>query len=241
MLGDDELSQLVRELVEPSDVATSTVSQDVEAVVVALRNWLMQRGWPDPLELLILRDDEFQGETWDGEWDLRMLLEVGIGLAEPVPGWRAIREHFEQDGEALSADWGAAKLIGLALEFLHTEEEQRDRALLAFGYYMRDWMVRLDIGREARTRRKQTRDFRSDPDGLRGAYRTRRRARAEIWQQEARRIATAKWARRPDRSATEVAKEIQRALGPILQVKAPDCTIPSVARIRRVIADVKPK
>jgi hypothetical protein len=244
VLGDDELSRVIRRIATPSD--HQPANDKIAALLGALREWLMDKGWPDPMQHLVLRNGEFDGETLDSLRSYRTLLEISEGQAKVVPGWRTIQSRYEAGKEALHPDWGAAKIIELGLNALQTEGDLRDRALMEFGFYVRDWLFRRAHGPNAKIRLGQWRRFKATRDKTLPTRNAERRTAAHGWNEHARVIASEIWSRQAGRSVREVARQIRRkfeaaakasASGAVLSA---DGEVPSEKTIARAIRALKP-
>jgi hypothetical protein len=64
-IGDDELSQAHSSLIDLEANPVVPISVEIDQKIRDLQGWLMRRGWPDPLAILVLRNGEFDGETLD--------------------------------------------------------------------------------------------------------------------------------------------------------------------------------
>jgi hypothetical protein len=119
---------------------------------------------------------------------------------------------LEQEGKVLTPEWGAADLIGLGEQLLEVEGDGRERSLLSFGWRMRDWQFRRLHGSRVRNRLKAQRGLKADPEGARARRNAKRRSDSQDWQEHACAVAAPLWQRKPSRSASDLAKDVERQL-----------------------------
>lgn len=153
-LGNDGLSQLWRERIDLETDTLPAMADTIAALIESFRQLLIKKGWPDPVAEHVWHGGRPTGEVVDDD----LTLKVMIGARADViyrPGWQTVRLRLEGEGHVFSDEWYCARLIGLGMDALQGEGDARDRALVNFGFYHRDWGARSSFGRKALSKLRQ--------------------------------------------------------------------------------------
>ena len=210
-VADDELSRLVRfvEPLGPGQEGSPAQRKPVEEVLEKLLIWFLDQltsaGWPDPTAVLVLRDGHWTGEAIDPQ---------DVNLREPdasveyIRSATAIRHELESRGLAFGDTWYCAAMVDNLLSALANTDNERHYAMVAVGWWLRDWEWRRKYGQKARGKLRQegslpkARDARAVKQGL-----------DPDWHEDARQDARAIRAKDSKRSRWSIAGDLAEKFG----------------------------
>ncbi len=213
IVADDDLSRLIR-TVEPressSDGPSRPPRKPVEKVLEGLLTWLCDQltgmGWPDPTACLVFRNGEWTDEAID---PLKLHLREQETGVEYVPSATAIRHDLESRGLAFEDAWYCAAMVDNLLAALAGPDDQRPYAMIAVGWWLRDWEWRRKYGKKARGKLRQER---AQPKAVE-ARKQKAASDPPDWWEDARKLATGLMGKNRKRTAWDIAGEIAPELG----------------------------
>ena len=211
-VADDELSRLVRfvEPLGPGHEGSPPQRKPVEEVLEKLLVWsldqLTKAGWPDPTAVLVFRDGEWTGEAID---PLDVYLREPDASVEYIRSATAIRHDLENRRLAFGDTWYCAAMVDNLLSALAGLGDQRPYAMIAVGWWLRDWEWRRKYGKKARGKLRQER---AQPKAVEARKKKAANDPPDWWDQ-ARQLATELRRKNRKRSAWDIAGEIAPEVG----------------------------
>ena len=212
IVADDELSRLVR-IIEPLAQSFEGFSKSprkpVEKVLEKLLLWCLDQltgaGWPDPTAVLVFRDGEWTGEAIDPQQLYLRESEAGVEYERSAV---AIRHDLESRGLAFSDTWYCAAMVDNLLSALANTDNERHYAMIAVGWWLRDWEWRRKYGKKARGKLRQERSL-----AVARRAGANNRAFDADWQEDARQKATELRKRKSERSRHNIAETLAEEFG----------------------------